>query len=486
VPDFLDILRRDEPVAALVDAHRTVTYRALRSRVGALAAWLTQRGVRNGDRVAVSIPDSIDCVELFLATAVVGAVWVGTNAAAPQAERQRQLDAVEPRLVIGESDVGAVREAAEAAVTFERSLPDAEAPCAIAFTSGTTGTPKALVHSRAGISLVAASAAAATLRGDDRVGVTLPLSILNIVIIGPLAALVCGATAVVLSPRNAAELASACLSAGLTLVRALVPATVYDLVHESAIAPESLSSLRVAECGAAGLPENLREQFEAKFGLRLTGSYGLSEAPAVVCHEDASRPHRPGASGTPLPHVSISIRDEGGREAPVDTEGEIWVGPATAGRWIDVYRPALGTWSKGQLDQRNPDEHAFPTGDLGWLDSEGALHVSARKSDVIVRGGINVTATELQSVLAGIPGVRDVAVVGRADLRLGERIVAYVELTSDAADVSTGWLRERALELLSRGKVPDDFMVMPVLPRNAMGKVAKAELLAHAAQNGGG
>lgn len=485
-PDFLDMLRRDEHAAALEDEHRTVTHREFRAEVGTLATWLKDQGVRSGDRIAVSIPNSIDCVELFLASAAVGAVWVGISPAAPQAERQRQLDAIEPRLVITESDATAVRARAAAYAPFDGPLPDAEVPCAIALTSGTTGTPKAIVHSRAAVSLVAASSAAMSMCADDRVGVTLPLSILNVMIVGPLAALAAGATAIMVSPRNATDLVVAVRSRELTLVRALVPATVYDLVHAPGIEPESLCSLRVAECGASGLAEDLRAQFEAKFGLRLTGSYGLSEAPAVVCREDPAAPHVPGASGTPLPHVTVSIRDEDGGELPIDTEGELWIGPATHGRWAHVYRPALGTWSRGRLHPRATDGTDFPTGDLGFLDAQGAVHVTGRKSDVIVRGGINVMATELQTILAEIPGVRDVVVVGRADRRLGERIVAYVEPITDGTELTEVWLRERALELLSRSKVPDDFLVMTALPRNAMGKVAKAELLAQTTRAGAG
>lgn len=479
MPDFLDVLRADAPVVALADAHHTVTYRDLRHRVRALAAWLAGRGVGEGDRVAVSLSNSVDCVEFLLASATLGAIWVGINPNAPAAERRRQLDAVGPRLVITEPVVQAQAAIDDGADDF----PDAQLPCAIAFTSGTTGTPKAIVHSRAGISLVAASSAAMTIHREDRVGVTLSLSILNVMIVGPLAALAAGAAAVLLSPHNATELAATVRSNGLTLVRALVPAAVYDLVHKPGIAADSLSSLRLAECGASGLAEDLRRQFEAKFDLRLVGSYGLSEAPAVVCREDALLPRRDGASGRPLPHVSVSIRDEGGGELPADTEGEIWVGPATFGKWADVYRPSLGTWSDGGFHSRDSAENAFPTGDLGFIDTYGALHVKARKSDVVVRGGINVTAMELEDVLSAIPGVRDVAVVGRADRRLGERIVAYVEPSTDGLAVTEDWLRERAVELLSRGKVPDAFVLMPVLPRNAMGKVAKGEL-AQAAEGG--
>jgi acyl-CoA synthetase (AMP-forming)/AMP-acid ligase II len=171
------------------------------------------------------------------------------------------------------------------------------------------------------VSLAAAALAATTMRRDDRVGVTLPCSILNVMIVGPLMSLIAGATTVLLDDFTARAVAAECCPRRLTMIRALVPATVYDLVHDDGIGPESLSTLREAGTGAAGLAEGLRVAFEAKFGIRMSGSYGLSEAPAAVCSEDTGRPRRLGSSGVPLPHVSISIRDPAGMPLPTANWG---------------------------------------------------------------------------------------------------------------------------------------------------------------------
>lgn len=493
-PDILEVLAGLETGAntegVLRDVHRTLPYSVLPAAARSAAATLHAHGVRPGDRVAAVIPNSVAAVEILLACAVLGAVWVGINPAAPASERARQLNAVLPRLlitdsaeeppqgvpVIDQAELCAPRPAGAATPDFPRV--DATLPCAIAFSSGTTGTPKAIVHSRAGISLAAASLAEATLQPSDLLGVCLPLSILNINIIGPLCALFAGAEAIILDKMNAESVAAACREHRLSILRALVPATIYDLTHRDDISPDTLASLRVAGTGGAGLPESLRTAFEAKFGVRLVGSYGLSEAPAAVCSELPGMPHRTGASGKALPHVSISARDGAGCVVPAGVDGELTIGPAEHGRWAGLYRPAPGIWNGTQFHARPSADGCLATGDIGSVDAEGHVYVKARKVDVIVRGGVNVTTSELESVLAEVDGVREIVVLGRPDVRLGEKIVAFVELEPAGAGIDGGSLHRAAGQLLSHAKVPDEFVIVEKLPRNAMGKVNRGELTA--------
>jgi len=494
-PDILEVLTRragapQRGVVALEDSRRSVDYAALASRVGAMSSLLAERGVSPGDRVVVSLPNSVSSVEAFLASATAGAIWVGVNPAAPQAERARQSELVSPRVVIGAADayrprgaelidVGDGAESMTATSGVPIALPrqpDPEAPCAIAFSSGTTGTPKAIVHCRAGLSLAAAALAAATVRPGDRVGVTLPCSILNVMIVGPLTSLIAGASTVLLDGFAAREVAAACQARQLTLLRALVPATVYDMVHDSEISPDALSSLREAGTGAAGLAENLRAAFEKKFGIRLSGSYGLSEAPAALCCEDTGRPRCPGSSGTPLAHVAMSIRNPAGAILPTGATGEIWVGPALTGPWAQQYRGALGRWLDGELVPGPSDRGGFGTGDVGFTDDEGSLHVVGRADDVITRGGVTVAATELEAIIGAFAGVREVAVIGRPHDRLGEQIIACVQPQAGHT-LDPDVVRRQAATVLSHGKVPDQVIVLDALPRNAMGKVTRAKLL---------
>lgn len=484
VPDFLTLLDRPRTGTALQHVDRSVDYAELGHSVWCLADALVRQGVSVGDRVAVMLSNTAAAVELYLACARLGAIWVGLNPGAPEAERDRQCALVQPRLIVtagGTSwtpSCGRVVDSAAlyaAAVNpYQGPLPDLDQPCAIGFSSGTTGTPKAIVHSRQAVSLTAAVHAAAGLQQQDRVGVILPLSIHNLMIVGAVAVLFAGATCVPLERMNAAAVASACAELRLTLLTALVPATIYDLVRDTAIEPSALSTLRYAGTGAAGLAETLRDEFEQKFGTRLIGSYGMTEAPAVVCTENPTEVHRDGSSGTALPHVEVLAQNDSGEALPPRREGELIVRPASSGVWAGAYRPAMGAWTADGLLRRPPADGVLRTGDYGWIDHDGSVHVTGRKADVLIRGGVNVNAAELEFILGQLPAVRDVAVVGEADERLGQRIVAYAELTSGAM-LSPDGLREQARGVLAHGKVPDLFVVGP-LPRNAMGKVARAQL----------
>jgi acyl-CoA synthetase (AMP-forming)/AMP-acid ligase II len=155
---------------------------------------------------------------------------------------------------------------------------------------------------------------------------------------------------------------------------------------------------------------------------------------------------------------------------PVDGTGEICVGPAD-----DRYRLMLGYWGQ-------PDETAkalaggeLHTGDVGYLDDEGNLHVRDRKSLLIIRGGANVYPAEVERVLQAAPGVTACAVVGAPDERLGERVVALVELEPGALDDQDA-LRAHCEANLARYKVPERFVVVDAFPRNAMGKIIRKDL----------
>ena len=159
-PDVLDVLdhtqRRD---VALEDRWRSVDHAGLASEVNAVVALLRARGVHPGDRVVVSLPNSVSSVEAFLACAALGAIWVGVNPSAPIEEKARQCAIVSPRVVIGASGAYVPAEADLISVGDGELVagrcdslpmrPELDVPCGIAFSSGTTGTPKALVHSRA-------------------------------------------------------------------------------------------------------------------------------------------------------------------------------------------------------------------------------------------------------------------------------------------------------------------------------------------------
>src|SRR5690606_11673722 len=202
----------------------------------------------------------------------------------------------------------------------------------------------------------------------------------------------------------------------------------------------------------------------AKFGHEVVATYGLTEAPSVVTIDPREGGHRPGASGRPLPHLSLEIVD-----------GEICVGPVAGGERAGFYRLMLGYLGRPEATAETLAGGRLHTGDVGEIDADGYLHVRDRRSLVIIRGSANVYPAEVERVLSEAPGVAGCAVFGIPDERLGERVMAVVE-PAPGAVLDEERLRAHCAGQLARHKVPGRIAVVDASPRNAMGKVQRAGL----------
>jgi long-chain acyl-CoA synthetase len=205
--------------------------------------------------------------------------------------------------------------------------------------------------------------------------------------------------------------------------------------------------------------------------------YGLTEAPTAVTMTDPASAPVAGSAGRALPHVRIVILDDHGREAAPGEVGEICVGPTLDGPWAGVYTTMLGYWNRPEASAAALQGGLLHTGDLGFLDADGELFVQDRRHDLVIRGGANVYPAEVERVLHDDPRVAACAVVGRPDERLGERVVAFVELAPGAV-LDEDELRIHCTERLARYKVPEEFVFVDAFSRNAMGKIKKVELRA--------
>lgn len=253
------------------------------------------------------------------------------------------------------------------------------------------------------------------------------------------------------------------------------PALLHSLAERDDITPDSLRSLREVWTGGADCPESIRRAFETKFGRPVLATYGLSEAPTVVSIDSPDGLHRPGASGRPLPHLRVRIADEHGATAAPGDTGEIRVSAAD-----DRYRPMLGYWNRPEASAEALDQGELRTGDLGFLDDQGFVHVRDRAGLLIIRGGANVYPAEVERALADHRHVAAAAVFGVADERLGERVAALIEvrdLEAFARDGGIDAVLDHLREQLARYKVPERIAVVDALPRNAMGKVVRTGLV---------
>lgn len=486
---------------ALDDGKKSFDFGQLADAVRTAADHFARSGIRPGDRVAASLGNEAGLVIAFFGVMKLGAVWVGINKILPSDDKRYILDHSGARLLLTDASLRDQIEAFRPQIATLEAVwylgldgmdggwaealhrrpggkhharqVDPFAPAAIMYTSGTTGVPKGVVHSQHNMIVVAAAQAGhGIMQHDARRGSCLPLTITNVMIVGPVAAFL-AAKPFFLAPSPKIDPLIDWFHDKRIETIPLVPTMVYDLLQSSRDLPEGL---RLGS-GGAPLPQVMRDAFYARYGYHIATSYGLTEAPTVVAHPmDDVAPD--GASGRPLPHLEVTIRDAEGHVLPFGEVGEVCFAATQVGPWANVYTPPLGYW-------RDPEKTAallrggvVHSGDHGSLDADGWLTIADRSSELILRGGSNVYPAEIERILHQHDAVADCAVVGKPDLRMGMLTVACIQPASAKVDTARLEAELAALcaEKLVRYKVPDEWRFFDDFPRNAMGKVVKPQL----------
>ncbi|HQV58263.1 MAG TPA: AMP-binding protein, partial [Ilumatobacteraceae bacterium] len=416
----------------LIDAERIVSTGEAEVLIADQAARLVEQQPP-GTPFVVSGANGVEVALSLFAAGRAGMIWVGIHRRLPADRRTELVDVLR-------------RPAGIAAV---------DAVAVVAFTSGTSGTPKGVMHSQYNICLPAVMAAARQARVDGWpgsgqtsahvgfagensgvIGMYLALTSINMQILGPIEALVSGASCVCLDITDSVELAEAVQRYGVTSLPMAAP-TAFDWVEGGATV-DQLRSLVAPVVGGSSLDDRLADRYYQRFGTRLTLGYGLTEAPTSVSRQPLGEPRVPGSSGRPLEHLRVTIRTaEDDREVAPGEQGQICVEPHQSGRYRRTYRPMLGYWGDPPATEQTLRGGRLHTGDHGWIDADGYLHVLGRGSDVIVRGGVNVNLAKIESALLGAPEVADAAVVGLHDERLGQVPAAAVVLINRTGGART-------------------------------------------------
>jgi acyl-CoA synthetase (AMP-forming)/AMP-acid ligase II len=487
---------------ALVGRHARYSWAQLDREANRAAHALARLGVRRGERVAASLGNHVEIVVAFLGAMRLGAIWVGVSRVLAPPEKAHILADSGARVLLADREmaaqVGALRgrlpelihvvdtepgapdsEWSARLAAAEATAPDVEidpfAPAAIAYTSGTTGLPKGAVHSQHNLLMPGAVARARGRSGPEITqGVCLPLTILNLMVLGPILAAQAGSRCVLMDRVDAPGIADWVRRERVSSF-ASAPATFHDLLTNPEIKPQDLASLTHAGVGGAGCPDELKLLFRERIGHGLLEGYGLTEAPTAVCQTDPDGPLVAGSCGQALPHVRILIQDEQGRELAPGQVGEVCVAPRSGGPWAGVYALMLGYWNQPEASAAALGGGVLHTGDLGCLDAAGNLFIKDRKSELILRGGANVYPAEVERALHEDPRVAHCAVLGVSDRRLGERVVAAVQL-EPGASATAEQLQEHCRARLARYKVPERIEFVDAFPRNAMNKILKREL----------
>jgi long-chain acyl-CoA synthetase len=509
IAEVLDQWVASDPTReALVGRSGRYSYAELENAVDRVTRALAGSGVGAGVRVAACLPNDVEIVIAFLATQRLSAIWVGVNRALAVPEKAYVLADSGAELLFATAEVarsmaGQDLPALRRVVEVDPEPSDAErgweallagapdespprppvdpfAPAAIAYTSGTTGLPKGAVHSQHNLLLPGAvSRSTGRYPAELRMGVVLPLTILNLAVLGPLSAFQGGHCCVAIDRIDPVGLA-AWIRRERVGNFAGVPTIFHDLLTHPEVDPEHLASLVRPEVGGAECPEAFRALYRERFGAPVRVGYGMTEAPTAVTWSDGEAAPRPGLCGKPLPQVEISIRDTAGVPLPAGEVGEICVAPATRGAWAGVYTPMLGYWNRPDATAEALRDGMYHSGDLGVLECDGTLFIRGRAGELILRGGANVYPAEVERVLLEHPQVAGCAVLGVSDPRLGQRVVAAVELVEgksvEGKSIEAEVLIAHCRTHLARYKIPERLVFVDALPRNAMSKVIKPSL----------
>jgi len=410
--------RRPDRIA-VEDAEEAVSFRELLLRAVRAAGALHQRGVRRGDRVALTLEPGLPFAEALHGCLLLGVPVVPVDPRLADPEREallREVDETVARPLRGQSGV------------FQ--LPDPpphDATALIVHTSGTTGRPRPVELTYGNVRANARGLAVAMELGDgERWLDPLPLSHVGGLMVLLRSTLM--ATTAVLGPADRVT------EPGITIA-SLVPTQLQRLLDAGA---KPGPDLRRILLGGGPMPRALLARARAA-GFPVCPSYGLTQACSTVT---VAEPGDLETAGKPLPGVGVAVTGE----------GEIIVSGATVN--------ALG---------------GVRTGDLGRLDDQGRLIVTGRRGDVIITGGENVAPAEVEAVLAEHPDVAEAAVFARPHPIWGEAITALV-VPRDGAEPDAAALRLHCLERLAPFKVPKAFELVAELPRTASGKVRRSEL----------
>lgn len=465
------------------------TYRDMHVLSGRFATALAERGVEVGDRVAVQVDKSPEALMLYLGCLRLGAVFLPLNTAYTAAELEYFIDDAAPQVVVarpqdkesisaiahklmvphvetlGVAGDGSLMESVHAceALGFERFAGSPDALAALLYTSGTTGRSKGAMLTRANLASNAAALVDAwSFSSADVLLHALPVFHAHGLFIAANTMLACGG-AMLFLPKFDADEVMRLLPRTTSMMG--IPTFYTRLLKHPGLNRESTAHMRLFVSGSAPLLAETHREFEASTGHMILERYAMTETLVNTSNPyDGTR--LPGAVGMTLADVELRITDP--------ETGALLKGNDSVGM-IEVRGPNVfkGYWKMPEKTKAElRDDGFFITGDLGKIDDRGYVHIVGRGKDLIITGGYNVYPKEVEGELDALPGVVESAVIGLPHKDFGECVTAVLVAERNAFLDEVSVLK--AMEgRLAKFKLPKRVLVVPELPRNAMGKVQK-------------
>jgi acyl-CoA synthetase (AMP-forming)/AMP-acid ligase II len=443
---------------------------ALEARVAALAGGLRGAGVRRRDVVAWQAPNWHEAVLLYRACWRLGAVAAPIHHQAGPADVDRMLGLLDARVWLPPEDVrgpsARLPKLFDAGAPVTRTAARPSDLAVVLFTSGSSGAPKAALHTQRGLAYKArVMIGAHELVPDDAILMPAPLAhvsgLLNAVLL-PGVLPMRAALMAKWSPEDALDIIE---RERITFM--IGPPTFFvGLMASPAFAPRRVESLRLISSGGAGVTAAFVEQASETFGARVKRTYGSTEAPTVTTSTPGDSVGRARETdGRVTGAAEMRVSDPGtGRALSAGEAGELWLrGPELFVGYADVEQTRAAI-RRGW----------YRTGDVATVDTDGWLTIVGRMKDVIIRGGENIATAEVEGILEAHPDVRHAAVVGEPDARLGERVCAFV-VASAPFDLAAcrAWFEQQAVALF---KTPERVVQLDELPLLAAGKLDRAAL----------
>ncbi len=481
------VASRQPDAVALVYHEQPITYADLVDRIENTAAHLHSLGLRRGQAFAVFGQNRPEFIYGLFTAAKLGFALVPVNSNLTPPEVGYLLEHSDSRFVFHDDkvvDLGNLRlpEAMRRPISELGNL--ATVPpiddsrdvavtddVLITYTSGSTATPKAVVHDHASQLAVAESLARFwDLGAFDTTVVAAPFGFLLGLSTITAASLLVGARVIVHEKFRPQDVLEDLMRYRATIYNG-VP-TMFQMMLEFAEQhgkSYDLSHMRALISSGAPLPEELQRRFARTFGKELQNYFGMTESyPLFGRYTSDAYTYPAGAAGRIAPGAVIRVFGASGKECAQGETGELFVrGPATIKRYH----------KNPELTASSFQDGLFRSGDLGYVDKDGYVYLTGRAKDIIKRGGANVAPAEVESVLLQHPMVQAVAVIGVPDAVFNELPVAYVVLKA-AGRVSSDGLMEFAAGRLAKYKVPAHVRFLPELPLGVTGKVDKKRLLA--------
>jgi len=472
------------------DKGRVVTYREVEEQSGRIAALLDDIGVKPGERVTVQVDKSPEALFLYLACLRAGAIYMPLNSGYTAAELDYFLSDAKPALVVstptafdemqalaakagcstvltlGADGHGSLTEQAQTLAPradIVSTQPDDVA--AMLYTSGTTGRSKgALLTHRSLISNAETLVQAWGFTERDVLLHTLPIFHVHGLFVAFGCALLSRAK-MLFHPAFDADKALSAM--GRATVFMGVPTYYTRLLACPELSKAKVAAMRLFVSGSAPLLAETFSAFHQRTGHHILERYGMTET-GMNTSNPLNGERRLGTVGFPLPGVELRIADDEGREVPKGETGIIEVrGPnVLKGYWNNPEKTAAAF---------RPDGF-FSTGDVARLDADGYVVIVGRASDMIISGGYNVYPKEIETVIDELPGIGESAVIGVPHPDFGEGVVAVIRTLPGQDHPSESDIVATLKGQLAGYKVPKKLVFVEDLPRNAMGKVVKADL----------